>query len=1006
MKRLFLASLVIFACGASWRAGAFLSAEALGAKAAAPAMRADAKVSALQNEARFAMPFAGLQWRSIGPIRGGRSIASAGSPSRPFEYYFGATGGGLWKTTDGGTTWTPITDRQIASSSVGAIAVAPSRPDTVYIGMGESELRGNIIQGDGVYKSTDAGKTWRHVGLADTLTISRLRVHPGNPDLIYAAALGDPTQASEARGVYRSRDGGATWQKILYRDDKTGAVDLVIDPSNPNALYAALWQVTRVPWQLSSGGPGSGLFKSTDAGDTWTEITRANGMPAGVIGKIGITVSGADARRLYAVIEAAAGGLYKSDDAGASWTLANPHRDLWQRAFYFNRIVADPRDIDTVYILNFSFLKSSDAGATYHVIPSAHADYHDLWIDPANTARMILSDDGGASVSVNGGATWTSQAYATAQLYRVETTADFPYHVVACQQDNTSIAVPSTREGSMHLPGQPVGADYYEVGGGESGWVAPHPAKPDLIFAGSTNVLTRFDRRTGEERDVQPWPRTVMGEPARDMPERWNWTYPVIFSPIPPYDLYAGSQHVWRSRDEGATWQRISDDLTRADPKTLGDSGGPIMLDQDGPEVYGTVVIIAPSRRERDTVWSGSDDGLVQVTRNGGTRWTNVTPPDLPAFARITSIDPSAHAPGRAYLSARRNQLGERRPFVYRTDDYGATWTRIESGIDTHDFVHVVREDPVKAGLLYAGTEHGIYVSFDAGRRWQSLRLNLPDVQVPDIKVERDDLVIATHGRSFYVLDRIAPLRQWEPALTTKATHLFAPTGVYRRVFPAKIDVLIARAPAAASLEILDGAGNVVREIAAPKPLRPGHHRFEWNLRTRGATVFPGMILEAANPAAGVLVPPGDYQVRFTADGAAQTQKFTVQADPRISGVSAADYRAQYELALQVRDATAAANDAVVKIRRMKAELAGAATSPPDLLDRLSAIEASLYQVKNQSSKDKIAFPIKLNDRLAGLLTLVQTGDGAPSAPQRAVARELMAELNAQLARLTQLAPK
>ncbi len=962
--------------------------------------------STAQPPAMAAMPLDALQWRSIGPARGGRSIATAGSPSRPFEYYFGATGGGLWKTTDGGNTWAPVTDGQIASSSVGAVAVSPSRPDTVYIGMGEAQLRGNVMQGDGVYKSSDAGKTWRHVGLADTLTISRLRVHPDNPDLVYAAALGDPTQPSAARGVYRSRDGGSTWQQILFRDDKTGAVDLVIDPRNPGTLYAALWQVTRIPWQLWSGGPGSGLFKSTDGGDTWAEITRAPGLPAGEIGKIGIAVSGANSRRLYAVIEAAAGGLYKSDDAGASWTLVNPHRDLWQRSFYFNRVVADPKDVDTVYVLNFMFVKSTDAGATYQFIQTPHGDYHDLWIDPGNNARMILSDDGGAVVSVNAGASWTRQQYATAQPYRVETTADFPYHVVACQQDNTSIAVPSTRDGTMHLPGQPVGADYYEVGGGESGWVAPHPAKPDIFFAGSTNVLTRFDRRTGEERDVQPWPRTVMGEPARDMPERWNWTYPVIFSPLAPYDLYAASQHVWRSRDEGATWQKISGDLTRADPKTLEDSGGAISLDQDGPEVYATVVIVAPSRRERDTVWSGSDDGLVHVTRNGGGAWANVTPPDLPPFSRITSIDPSPHVAGRAYLSARRNQLGERRPFAYRTEDYGATWARVDAGLDSHDFVHVVREDSVKPGLIYAGTEHGISVSFDEGRRWQSLRLNLPDVQVADLKVERDDLVIATHGRSFYVLDRIAALRQWNPAIAAKNAHLFAPSGVYRRVYPAKIDLWLSRTPAAAALEILDASGAVVRQLSLPRAMRPGHHRIDWNLRTRGATVFPGMIIEAPSPAAGVLVPPGDYQVRFTADGVAQTQRFAVQADPRITGVSAADYAAQFALALQVRDAASAANDAVVRIRRMKAELGGAATAPPDLVARLSAIESSLYQVKNQSSKDKIAFPIKLNDRLAGLLALVQSGDSAPSAPQQAVAKELIAELNSHLARLAGLSPK
>jgi photosystem II stability/assembly factor-like uncharacterized protein len=952
------------------------------------------------------VPLDALQWRSIGPLRGGRSIAAAGSPSRPFEYYFGATGGGLWKTVDGGTSWMPVTDGQIASSSVGAIAVSPSNPDVVYIGMGEAQLRGNVMQGDGVYKSSDAGKHWAHVGLADTLTISRLRVHPTNPDIVYAAALGDPTQAADARGVYRSRDGGRSWTRVLFRDAKTGAVDLTIDPHDANTIYAALWEVYRIPWQLSSGGPGSGLFKSTDGGETWGEITRAPGLPDGPIGKIGIAVSGADSRRLYAIVEAHSGGLYRSDDAGASWRLVNPNRDLWQRAFYFNRVVADPRDANTVYVLNFALAKSTDGGATYTFVDTRHGDHHDLWIDPGNSSRMALSDDGGAVVSVNGGKSWTTQTYPTAQPYRVETTADFPYHVVACQQDNTSVAVPSRRDATMHLPGQPVGADFYEVGGGESGWVAPHPAKPDIFFAGSTNVLTRFDRRTGEERDVQPWPRTVMGEPARDMPERWNWTYPVVFSPIAPYDLYAGSQHVWRSRDDGASWERISGDLTRADPSTLGDSGGPIMLDQDGPEIYGTVVIIAPSRRERDTIWTGSDDGVVQVTRDGGRTWAKVTPPAFGDFTRVTSIDPSPHTAGRAFVSGRRNQLGDRRPIVYRTDDYGASWTGLDGGLSGRDFVHVIREDSTRAGMLYVGTEHGVGVSFDSGQTWQSLQLNLPDVQVADLKVERDDLVIAAHGRSFYILDRIAPLRQWRSAIALEPVHLFAPSGVYRRVYPAEIDLWVSKTPRSATLEVLDQAGRVIRQLPLPSPLTAGHHRLEWNLRTRGAAVFPGMVLEAPNPASGVLVPPGSYQVRLTVDGAVQAERFTVQADPRLTRVSAADYQAQYDLAVQVRDAASAANEAVIKIRRMKAEIGGAVTSPPDLVARLSAIEADLYQVKNASPKDKIANPIRLNDRLAGLLALVQAGDGPPTAAQRAVARQLIDELDGHLARLSKLPPR
>jgi photosystem II stability/assembly factor-like uncharacterized protein len=952
-----------------------------------------------------------LEWRSIGPLRGGRSIASSGVASRPNEYYFGATGGGLWKTIDGGLTWRPVTDGQIRSSSVGAIAVSPSNPDIVYIGMGEAQLRGNVMQGDGVYRSTDAGATWRHVGLADTLTIARLRVHPANPDVVFAAALGDPAQASAARGVYRSRDGGATWQKVLFRDDRTGAVDLAIDPANPDTLYAALWQVYRIPWKLWSGGPGSGLFKSTDGGDTWIEITRAPGLPAGVIGKIGIAVSGADSRRLYAVIEAAAGGLYRSDDAGATWTLANAHRDLWQRAFYFNRVVADPIDRDTVYVLNFMLGKSTDAGATYRLVEGRHVDYHDLWIDPGNPRRMIVSDDGGATVTLNGGETWTEQRYATGQMYRVETTADFPYHVVASQQDNTSVAVPSVPDGGV-LPEHPAGSFFYRVGGGESGWVAPHPSKADLFFAGSTNFLTRFDRRTGQVRDVQPWPRIVMGEPARAMPERWNWTYPIVFSLVPPHDLYAGSQHVWRSRDEGMTWEKISPDLTRADPETLGETGGPIVKDQDGPEVYGTVFALAPSRHSRDTVWAGSDDGLVHVTRDGGRSWSNVTPGAIPAHTRISAIEASPHAPGRAYVAAKRHQLGDRQPFVFRTDDFGATWTRIEGGLPRREITHVVREDPARSGLLYLGTEHGVYVSFDNGSAWQSLQLGLPDVHVPDIKVEAHDLVIATHGRGFYVLDDLAPLRQWAPAQSSAAVHLFRPERAYRPVHDATIDFLLRSPAGRVEIEIFDSSGAAIRSMTVPKAT-PGHHRVRWNLRTRGATVFPGMILEAPSPARGVLVPPGDYSVRLTVDGASTVQPIAVAADPRLSDVTPADYEAQYRLALQLRDAAGRANEAVIRIRAVKKELAAA---PPSgraeaerLANALTAIEAELYQIRNESPKDKIANPIKLNDRLAGLLALVQFGDGAPTAAQRAVAAELIAELERHLAGLDDLlkaAPK
>ncbi|MEO6238018.1 MAG: glycosyl hydrolase [Vicinamibacterales bacterium] len=945
------------------------------------------------------LPLSDLHWRNIGPLRGGRSIAATGVPGRPLEFYFGATGGGLWKSTDAGLTWNVVTDGQLKSSSVGAIAVSPSRPDVVYIGMGESELRGNVMQGDGVYRSVDAGRTWAHAGLSDSLTVSRLRVDPRDPELVYAAVLGDPTQPGTTRGVYRSRNGGGTWERILYKDDRTGAVDLTLDPANPRVLYAALWQVQRVPWQLWSGGPGSGLFKSTDGGDTWTDLTGASGLPGGVLGKIGITVSGADSRRLYAVIEAQAGGLYRSDDGGHSWKLANGNRDLWQRSFYFNRVVADPVDRDRVFVLNFAMARSSDAGATYTLMPDAHADYHDLWIDPAAPNRMIEANDGGAAVTVNGGRTWTAQQFPTAQLYRVETTSDFPYHVTACQQDNTSVAVPSIAGEFPGVPGAPQGAVFYDVGGGESGWVAPHPAEPGVFFAGSTNALTRFDRRTGQTRDVQPWPRIVMGEPARDMPERWNWTYPVIFSPLAPHDLYVGSQHVWRSRDEGLTWSRISPDLTRADPKTLGESGGPILGDMDGPEVYATVLALAPSRLERETVWTGSDDGLVHVTRDGGKTWQRVTPPGLPEHTRISVIEASPHAAGRAFVAARRNQLGDRQPYLFKTDDYGATWVRIDATLPREDFTHVVREDPARRGLLYAGTEHGVYVSFDEGGRWLSLSGNLPDVQVPDLKVEKHDLVIATHGRSFWILDSIAPLRQWQPGEARSRIQLFKPEGVYRRVAPARIDLLLAREATGLAAEILDAAGAVVQQLQVPDTLAAGHHRFTWNLHTVGAALFPGMVLEAPSPARGVVVPPGDYQVRVTAGGVTATQGFTVLADPRLADVTAADYAAQYALALHLRNATSLANRAVIRIRAEKARL-GAAPPGDTLAARLAAIEARIYQVQNRSPKDKIAFPIRLNDRLAGLLAIVDAADAAPTAAERQVAGELINDLEAQLSSL------
>jgi photosystem II stability/assembly factor-like uncharacterized protein len=950
-------------------------------------------------------PLPPLEWRSIGPDRGGRSIAVAGHADRPFEYYFGATGGGLWKSTDGGTSWRPVTDGQIGSASVGAVAVAPSDPDVVYIGMGEAQLRANVLQGDGVYRSVDGGRVWTHLGLAETQTISRIRIDPNDPDRVYVAALGHPFGDNPERGVFRTLDGGRTWDRVLYRDDRTGAVDLAVDPGDPQVLYATLWQVHRKPWQLWSGGGGSGIFKSVDGGSSWTELTGNPGLPRGVLGKITVTVSGADSRRVWANVEADAGGLYRSDDGGETWTLVNDHRDLWQRAFYFQRIQADPVDRETVYVLNFTLLESTDGGLTFDEIPGTHADHHDLWIDPGDPTRMINGNDGGGVVTVNGGETWTGMAYPTAQIYRLATTADFPYHACGAQQDNTTVCV-APDGGHLRNPRGPDGAWMYAVGGGESGYVAPHPAEPDIFYAGATNTLTRYDRRTGLATDVQPFPRIVMGEPAREMPERWNWTYPIAISPVDPDVLYAGSQHVWKTTDGGRTWDRISPDLTRADPATLGDSGGTIVRDQDGPEIYGTIYTIAPSRHDVSTLWTGSDDGLVHLTRDGGASWTDVTPPDMPEHSRVMVVEASPHHRAAAYVTAIRYELDDRAPYVWKTGDHGSTWTPITEGIAPDDFVRVIREDPWRRGLLYAGSEHGVYVSFDDGSSWESLSLNLPVTPVTGLIVEDRDLVIATHGRSFWVLDDMETLRQIEPARSTATPHVFEPATAIRRSAPAVIDYYVNEPGSRVHVQILEADGQPVVTLFEGTAGEAGVHRRRWDLRYPGATSFPGIVLEGGDPTRGPWAPPGRYGARVVVDDADQTRWFRVEKDPRLTDVTEADLEDQFDLALRIRDAESAANEGVLLIRDLRAQVASRVDASQRqslrdlaarLVDAIGMVESELYQVRNQSPKDKIAFPIKLNDRLTGLRSHLERGDAAPTQAYEDVFAELSAELQGHL---------
>ncbi|MGE0361938.1 MAG: glycosyl hydrolase [Vicinamibacterales bacterium] len=995
----------------------------IGARPAAPRAQSAATIDAAL--------FQGMRWRNIGPVRGGRSIAASGVRRRPLEAYFGATGGGLWKTTDGGQTWNPVTDGQIDSSSVGAVAASESHPDVVYIGMGESHIRGNIMQGDGVYKSTDAGRTWTSAGFKTPgFTISRLRVHPTNPDIVYAAVFGNVVADSAERGIYRTRDGGTSWQRVLHRDDKSAGIEVQIDANDPTVIYASLWEAYRRSWQMSSGGPGSGLFKSTDGGDTWTEITRAPGLPAaGPVGKIGIAVSRADSRRLWVLLEHEQGGLFVSDDAGASWTLTNDDRNIRQRSFYYSRVYADPKNRDTVWMLNVNMYRSVDAGKTLTSVTAPHGDYHDLWIDPDDPRHLVNANDGGGTVSSNWGATWTDLDFPTAQIYRLGVTNTFPYAACGGQQDNTTVCVPV-----QTTPGD-LGAGYFSAGGGESGYVTPHPTDPTLFYSGSQGALiTRFNRATGHIRDIQPCPRFFSGEPARDLPERWQWTFPIVFDPFDAKTLMIASQHVWKTTDDGQSWTRMSPDLTRADPMTLGDSGGPITRDMNGPEIFATVFAIGPSAVQRGLIWTGSDDGLVHVTQDGGGRWANVTPPGLGDYTRVSTVEPSPHKgkPGTAYVAGKRYLVppGDRSPYLFRTDDYGKTWTKIVAGIAPHHYTHSVREDPVRPGLLFAGTEHGVYVSFTDGASWQPLRLNMPDTQISDLAVKGDDLVVATHGRSFWVLENISTLRQLAPETSTAALAVFTPRAAIRGYNRADVDYYLAKPADRITVEILDAAGAVVRTFTRtaeqeaadekkpapsgggfggppqlPPSTKAGMNRFSWNLRYPGATTFPGMIIWSGNPANGPLTVPGAYQVRVTASGQSRTVPLTVEKHPLWTDVTLADLQRQFDLAIQIRDRTSDANEAVVRIRDLKAQVQERVEKAKnnrleelgDVVTRqLSAVEEEIYQVRNRSGQDPLNFPIKINNRLAALRRSVETGDARPTDAAYEVFAMLGADLKKQ----------
>ena len=972
--------------------------------------------------------FKGMKYRLIGPFRGGRSLTAAGIPGDPTTYYFGATGGGVWKSTDAAMTWSPVFDKE-GTAAIGSIAVASSNHNIIYVGTGEACIRGNISHGDGVYRSLDGGKTWKNTGLRDSRAIGKVIVNPTNPDIVFVAALGHPYGSNTERGIFRTTDGGKTWERVLYKDENTGGIDVAFDPHNSNILFAALWQARRTSWSMSSGGPGSGLYRSNDGGTTWKHIEE-HGLPKGPYGKIGVSVA-ANSDRVYALIEAhnPDGGLYRSDDGGESWQLVNPDHSLWQRPWYYMHVIADPRDENVLYIMNVESYKSTDGGHLFNKIRVPHGDNHGLWIDPMNTRRMIASNDGGVTVTLDGGKNWTREDnQPTAQFYHVITDSATPYRVYGPQQDSGTVAIASrSDDGSIDR------SDWYDVGGGEAGYIAPDPRDPNIVYAADyQGNITRYDRHIGQVKAITEQPELSDARGAANLEHRFQWTAPVMLSRHDPNTLYHAGERLFKTTDGGVHWQAISPDLTRNDKEKQKASGGDITIDDSGTEYYDTIFALAESPIQKGLLWAGTDDGLIQLTQDEGKTWTNVTPKDMPEWSRVSQIDPSTFDAGTAYVAVDRHQFDDLRPYMYKTSDYGKSWTKLGPGIPDTTFVRVVREDPKRRGLLYAGTETGVYVSFNDGANWRPMKLNLPTTPVHDLVIKENDLVVATHGRAFWILDDLSPLRQFSDDIAQKDAYLYAPGTAYRIQAGASSErrpsrttgqnppagavvyYLLKDAPKAdteAKIEILDASGKLIRKYSSTEfdpleePLRPddkkpekelkpeaGLNRFVWDLRYEEAHHVPGYYLwEYGSGARGPIAVPGHYQVRLTVGARTQTAGFDLKLDPRVQ-VSQADLEQQFNLLLQTRDELSRVYDAVNQIQDVRSQLSGLkrrlpenastktiATAADDLEKKLVAVREELVNLTISANEDSLAYPPQLDAKLAFLAMDASTADSAPT---------------------------
>ncbi|WP_457619028.1 WD40/YVTN/BNR-like repeat-containing protein [Lutibacter sp.] len=992
------------------------------------------KVNAQNTVSKFNEEFyKSLEWRNIGPFRGGRSAAVTGVANKANLYYFGATGGGIWKTTDAGNTWSNISDG-FFGGSVGAIAVSESDNNVIYVGNGEVTIRGNVSSGDGMWKSVDAGKTWQHIGLNKSRHIPRVRIHPKNSDIVFAAVLGDLYKPSKERGVYKSTNGGKSWRKVLFSNANAGAVDLIIDPTNPRILYASTWNVRRTPYSLSSGGDGSALWKSTDEGETWTNISKNEGLPKGIWGISGIAVSPVNSDIVWTLIENRDGGIYKSTDAGKTWKLINSERKLRQRAWYYTRIYADTQDENIVYVLNVRYHQSKDGGKTFKTFNAPHGDHHDLWIAPEDNQRMIIGDDGGAQVSFDAGKNWsTYMNQPTAQIYRVVTDNHFPYRIYGAQQDNSTIRIAHRTNGGT------IGeSDWESTAGGESAHIAVDPLNNDIVYGGSYGgLLTRINHKTGERRAINVWPDDPMGHGVEDMKYRFQWNYPIFFSPHNKKKLYTTSNFVHVTYNEGQSFEVISPDLTRNDPKTLKASGGPITKDNTGVEYYGTIFAAVESPYEKDLIWTGSDDGLVYITTDGGKNWSNVTPKKMPEWMLINSIEVDPFTAGGAYIVGTRYKLGDYTPYIYKTEDYGKNWTLLTNGIAPEHFTRVLRADPKRKGLLYAGTEKGMYISFNDGKNWNPFQLNLPIVPITDLAIKNDNLIAATQGRSFWIIDDLTPLHQINKELISNANFLYKPMDSYRMGGSKQKSktagqnhpggVLInyyvkdINDKDTLSLSFFDNSGKHIKTFST-KPdtkqkegelkVKKGANQFNWNMQYPDAEKVKGMILWWAS-LSGPKALPGDYSVKLAKNGEMiSEQTFTLLKDPR-STASDDDLLAQFNFILEIQEKLTEIHKTlknITKIKKQVKQLKAAISDKEknkeiiDLADKivkeLTEYENVLYQTKSKSNQDPLNFPIRLNNKLAHLNSLSAIGDFKPTDQSIEFKNEIVKLIDAELAKI------